>query len=57
MRLAHMDVHEGLTDRWDNISGGWGGGTTQTNGDGRRGGRRKKAWEEVSQASEGINMV
>lgn len=25
MRLAHMDVHEGLTDRWDNISGGWGG--------------------------------
>lgn len=26
MRLAHMDVHEGLTDRWDNISGGWGGG-------------------------------
>lgn len=56
MRLAHMDVHEGLTDRWDNISGGW-GGTTQTNGDGRRGGRRKKAWEEVSQASEGINMV
>lgn len=42
MRLAHMDVHEGLTDRWDSISGGW-GGTTQTNGDGRRGGRRKKS--------------
>lgn len=57
MRLAHMDVHEGLTDRWDSISGGWGGDNTNQWRWEERGKKKKKAWEEVSQASEGINMV
>lgn len=52
-----MDVHEGLTDRWDSISGGWGGDNTNQWRWEERGKKKKKAWEEVSQASEGINMV
>lgn len=43
MRLAHTDVHEGLTDRWDSISRGWGGGDNTNQWRWEERGKKKKS--------------